>query len=528
MLVEQDRHKRLYDLHSWSGVLLGLFIYVVAFTGIIALFGDELGPWENPAQRLAIPEKPFAIDETFQNFAKATQEKGELQFVRIDFPHEKAPYYGGLAGYNNASNQRIVVERKWHPTTGELLPKRGDGLSHWLLDIHRKLMLPTTLGRTLVGIAGIVMLVLIVTGIFIHGKIIKGFFTLRLDRSTRLKWQDSHKVLGIIGLPFSIMISFTGAFLGVIAILSPLVAVIAFQGDTEALIAKVIGEPLEASGESAVMLSVDKIHAMQHPDSDKVPTRVIITNYGDKNAHYRVIYPAIKELNSSDQVELNGVDGSVIDTGVTNTKTTAANRVINAITPLHYATYGDIWLKWVYALLGLFLALLTATGLMLFVERRLHGSEGNRSEQFYQRLSKTNIGVCLGFPMATVILFYHDKLYTGLETDRLYWTGITYFAVAIATTIFSWFQQDGYKTVKRLMIALGVLTTGIPLLNLITTGATLWVSNTVGETFSNGTDIGALVLGIIIIVSSTQIPTKRNNKRKPQSANIELTTLAAE
>ena len=203
--------------------------------------------------------------------------------------------------------------------------------------------------------------------------------------------------------------------------------------------------------------------------------------------------------------------------------------MINAVTPLHYATYGDIWLKWVYALLGLFLALLTATGLMLFVERRLHGSEGNRSEQFYQRLSKTNIGVCMGFPLATATLFYHDKLYTGPEIDRLYWTGITYFAVAFATTAFSWFQQDGYKTVKRLMIALGVLTTGIPILNLFTTGATLWTSNTIGEAFSNGADIAALMLGVIIMVSSTQIPTKRNNsKRKHQPADTELTTVAAE
>lgn len=325
------------------------------------------------------------------------------------------------------------------------------------------------------------------------------------------------------------MISFTGAYLGVVAILGPLVALIAFQGDTESLVAKVIGEPVEAVGQSATMFSVDDVFDMKHPDNQNKPIRVIVSNYGDINAHYRVIYDATTQLATFKEIELNGVDGTVLAQNSDIPTDTTANRILNALTPLHYATYGDIWLKWVYAVLGVFLVILTATGLMLFVERRLHGPEGSRSEKFYQRLNKVNIGVCMGFPIATVVLFYHDKLYTGLETERLYWTGITYFSAVGAVVISTFFQKDGYKAVRWLMTILGGLTFFIPLLNYITTDATLWVSDSIGSSYSNGVDISMLVVGIIILIATTQIPTARNQrKRRVKKTTVEPLAQAAE
>lgn len=31
--MDKARHKRNYDLHSWSGVTLGIFLFIVCFTG---------------------------------------------------------------------------------------------------------------------------------------------------------------------------------------------------------------------------------------------------------------------------------------------------------------------------------------------------------------------------------------------------------------------------------------------------------------------------------------------------------------
>ncbi|MEM8703329.1 MAG: PepSY-associated TM helix domain-containing protein, partial [Pseudomonadota bacterium] len=78
--------------------------------------------------------------------------------------------------------------------------------------------------RILVGLVGIAFLLLILTGIVAHTKFTKELFTLRYLKSVRLKWQDSHKVMGLWTSPFAAMIALTGAFLGVIALLLPLLA----------------------------------------------------------------------------------------------------------------------------------------------------------------------------------------------------------------------------------------------------------------------------------------------------------------
>jgi len=39
--MQKIKLKRLLDLHAWFGVTTGLFIFIIAFSGVVALFGDE-------------------------------------------------------------------------------------------------------------------------------------------------------------------------------------------------------------------------------------------------------------------------------------------------------------------------------------------------------------------------------------------------------------------------------------------------------------------------------------------------------
>lgn len=517
--MQRDRHKRLYNVHSWSGIVLGLLIYVVAFSGTAAMFADEIKAWEDPSLRLAVPETAISIDAEFRQFQTEATQLGDAQFLIFNFPDDHYPYYEALTHIHIEGEVDRDLKRKWNPTTGEVLAERGQGLSEWILDFHRNFMLPRTLGRALVGIVGMVLMLSILTGILIHGKIIKEFFTLRLKRSQRLKWQDSHKVLGIISLPFSTMMAFTGAFLGVIAILAPIIAFLAFKGDQDALINAVLGEPLQPSGEIAEMISMDQIYALQHPDTGTAPYRVIMTNYGDTNAQFDVLFKADLELATTEIMPVNGATGEPLEATLLESAN-PANRVVNAMSPLHYGTFGGVWLKWLYVLLGLGLCALTATGLMLWVERRQHGSEGKRSELFYETMTRVNIGVCLGFPVATISLFYLDKLYLGAEAARLFWTGWTYFGVVALTVIYAFTQTAHYRTTQRLLILCGVMLMGLPLLNMLTTGSRMWVSTGVGQSFSNGVDLSCFVLGCLTIVVSYQIPKRRNAGKSAVKSDI--------
>jgi len=47
--MKQHTHKRLYDTHSWVGIIAGILLFIVTFSGIPALFEHELGYWQYSA-----------------------------------------------------------------------------------------------------------------------------------------------------------------------------------------------------------------------------------------------------------------------------------------------------------------------------------------------------------------------------------------------------------------------------------------------------------------------------------------------
>ncbi|MEM0930517.1 MAG: PepSY-associated TM helix domain-containing protein [Pseudomonadota bacterium] len=517
--MDRERHQRNYDLHSWIGVALGWFVYVVCFTGSIALFYHEMQGWEDPAKRAALPAAPIAFHETFADWVAEREAEGEVEFLNLAFPTAVEPFFAGFAHveYEDGSHENFFP--RWHPATGELLPERKDGMARWLLDFHRDLMWPTqlggrTVGRALVGVAGVILMLAILSGVIAHTKITEELFTLRYWRSVRLKWQDTHKVLGLWGLPFYTMIAFTGAFLGIVAILAPLVAVLAFKGDQEALIDAVLGEPPQAAGAPAEMMSLDRIATMQHPETSQHANFVVIHHWMDEGAVYDVYFEPKTKLALVDPVSLSAVTGDeVVNPAIL--ANTPATRVTTAVTPLHYGTYGGIALKLLYFVLGMSAAAITALGSMMWLERRLHGKVGNRSPKFYQALSKLNVGVTVGIAVATAGLFVHNTLYAGTEAMRTIWTGWTYFGVWFAAMGYAWLRADDYRATKELIALTGVLLFVAALLNAALTGHPPWHGfSSAGHAPTAWVDVALIVSALFAAALAYWLPSFRSKKKR--------------
>lgn len=69
------------------------------------------------------------------------------------------------------------------------------------------------MGRWLASIAGMFMLVAIISGIITHKKIFADFFTFRPKKGGQRAWMDGHNALSVLGLPFHLMITFSGPVL---------------------------------------------------------------------------------------------------------------------------------------------------------------------------------------------------------------------------------------------------------------------------------------------------------------------------
>ncbi|MEM1176280.1 MAG: PepSY-associated TM helix domain-containing protein, partial [Pseudomonadota bacterium] len=371
--MERDRRVRIYNAHSWTGISLGLFLFTVCFTGSVALFHHELQSWEDPARRLAMPETPIPVQPLVDEWI-GEHDPANVTFLAVHMPDYYEPYYIGFANVRPAEDEPAEFQSiRWDATSGEILPNREDGLSTWLLDFHRDLMWPDSLGgrqigRGIVGIAGVIMLLSIITGILTHRKILKEFFTYRTKKTVRVKWKDAHNFLGIWSLPFSTMIAFTGAWLGIVVLLLPITAMLVFKGDTEKVVEVVAGAPAERAGISAPMISFDEIATRRHSETGELPVYILSNFWGDQNAEFTLNYKPQSKLYYYVSERVSAVTGERLPpTGLD--EPSAATRTLAALSPLHYGTFGGAALKFLYLGLGLATSVMIALGNMVWIER---------------------------------------------------------------------------------------------------------------------------------------------------------------
>ena len=90
--MDRARLLRNYDLHSWTGITLGLIVYIVALTGTFALFDNEIKTWEDPTLRVAVADEAPPIADVFSTWVEETSAGGtELEFVRLNYPTTYTP-----------------------------------------------------------------------------------------------------------------------------------------------------------------------------------------------------------------------------------------------------------------------------------------------------------------------------------------------------------------------------------------------------------------------------------------------------
>ena len=105
--------------------------------------------------------------------------------------------------------------------------------SEFLTALHINLHLPRTWGIFLVGLTGVALLSSLISGLFAHPRIFRDAFHLRLGGSRRLQEADLHNRIGVWALPFHVLVSLTGALLGLTTIIVGVLGLAVFQGDVD-------------------------------------------------------------------------------------------------------------------------------------------------------------------------------------------------------------------------------------------------------------------------------------------------------
>ncbi|MBU2872445.1 PepSY-associated TM helix domain-containing protein [Marinobacter salexigens] len=486
--------QRMAQLHRWAGLLLGWLLFVIFLTGTLSFFRQEITLWMQP-------ERPL-VSETVPSALALEQASGYLQRHASEASHWTVTLPGTRdrlvhLNWRGANGQGQVY---LNPMGGEVIPVRdtrgGDFFYRFHFQLH---YLPVLFARYLVGIAAMLMLLALISGVITHKKIFKDFFTFRSGKGQR-SWLDAHNGFSVLALPFHLMITYTGLVtLMMLYIPWGLNQAFPEPEQRQRLISDVFAViPTEPpSGERTPMVALPALlaQAEAHWEGAKVG-RVQVSNPGDR--HARVVMEA-----RSDQPDLLGIRGHppflVFDAGsgepLREKVSAPAYDTYGLLLGLHLGRFADWPTRWLYALLGVAGCGMLASGLILWsVKRR---QKPGHSAVGLWLVDRLNLATLAGFPVAVVAFFWLNRLLPAAWPERSQWEIHGLFLAWLAMLIHALIRPLHAGWREQLGLA-GALLLGLPVLNMVTTERGFATSLVAGDWLFVGFDLALIILAALM------------------------------
>lgn len=471
------------DLHIWTGLLLGWFLFAMFLTGTVSYFKEELSQWMRPeiAHISERPEQAVVAGRIAQELETLAPGTSQWSLRLTDDRHSVANAFWRVPPKDGA--RRAFKEANFDPQTGHKVAARetlgGEFFYRFHFQFH---YMPVMWGRWLAGLAAMFMLVAIVSGVITHKKIFTDFFTFRWGKGQR-SWLDAHNALSVFGLPFHLMITYTG--------LVTLMAMYMPWGEqaginSPALKKQLTSElsafiqPGKPSGEAAPLASVEAmVREAERRWGPNSVARVTATNPGDASARVALTRGEGGRVSMSPQYLLfDGVTGQLVE-GKSGVGAAAETRGV--MYGLHLGRFGDDTTRWLYFIVSLAGTAMVGSGLVMWtVKRRQKLPDPDKPYFGFRVVERLNIAAIAGLPLAMGAMLWANRL-LPLEMDkRGEWEVHVVFivwALALAHALL--------RPAKRAWIELFWLGAAamalLPVLNALTTDRPLWRSLAQGD-----------------------------------------------
>ncbi|WP_394205522.1 PepSY-associated TM helix domain-containing protein [Shewanella waksmanii] len=414
--------KKLFQMHSWVGIVTGILLFIVAFTGAVAVFSrPELIIWSN-ATGSEVPQAvaPKQIEQLVNQYSKQVPSEF-TENIHIYMPtgynyteltllfeshHGDENYDQPVVYAYEINSNTLALERQFYGLTGDYYEGRKDTAGAFIGHFHADLHLGRPIGLILTGFMGLTLMVSVITGLYIHREMFKQLFTFRREKSLSVIVSDGHKLFGLWGSIFHFVIGFTGAFLGLATvILLPAAAYVSFNGDQDKLIETFTAMPEPVISEQYQATEIASIMTHIHQRDEKaVVLDLTVMALNDKNA---TVYARMMggENFASEILEYHG-DGQFSQSMSSFGNIGGwAITIIEWLFPLHFGNFSGVFVKLLWGFLGLTTALIPLSGVMMWLSKRSRGNNSDLSVQAYQRWNRIIIGSCGGIILACAVMF---------------------------------------------------------------------------------------------------------------------------
>jgi hypothetical protein len=316
------------------------------------------------------------------------------------------------------------VLRHVDPQAGEVVAPVGTlGATGFFFPFHFSLQIEwQRVGTWLVGLAGMAMLVLSVTGVVIHGHFFREFFTFRARKSLSRGALDLHTTMGVLALPFQFIMPLTGLVI-FFSIFFPGTWQSAYDGDRNAFNRDVFGSYQRPKlNQPAELGSLDAMarEAVRRWDGGTVGS-VRVRNAGDAAAVVELRRSSFQQVAlEPEPIFFDGVTGQVL----AEFRGKPVARLQRFLSGIHFVQFDRWALRWLYFLGGLSGCVLIATGFLFWLEARRvqHARQGVAGVRVVEALT---IGSVTGIVLATCAFFVANRalpavvLPWGMPRERL-------------------------------------------------------------------------------------------------------------
>lgn len=517
-------------LHTWTGLLLGWLLYAVFLTGTLSFFHQEISFWMKPELHGSKADG----DSAARAIERLQQVAPDASQWSINLPSERNPalevqWFAQGERIGRGAGQRMTLDA----ATGEPIEARETRGGGFLYRFHFELYgLPRVAARWIVAIATMMMLVAIVSGVVTHKKIFKDFFTFRPRKGQR-SWLDAHNATAVLALPFHFMITYSGLLL-FMYMLMPWGVESAYQGDMRAYFSEAgnrRGAPeRQAPGGAdqttpAELVAIAPVLAQAEQLWPRGAANIRISQPGTDQAMIELRErggDSLIERGGSGQLRFNGVTGALLDAPAT-AAIPATNAVYNIFSSLHLLRFAGPPLRWLFFFSGLLGTAMIATGLVLWVVKRLPKQRKLDRTPFGHRLVETlNVGTIAGLPLAIAAYFWANRLLPVDLVQRSNWE-IRCFLLVWLLCLLHPLLRSHRQAWQEQLIAGAVLFAGLPLFSLTLpyTGLPTALSN--GAWLLAATELTLLassaVLGYAayaLIRHQSAVPRKTPTRTEPQ------------
>lgn len=456
-------------LHTWTGLSLGWILYFVFLTGTLGYFDSEIDAWMKPELPV---ETASAEDAARAGQAYLTDKapKAKRWFMALpvnrNTPHLRLfweEYPEGEQARGKTGSAFIDVG------TGEELSGRATGGGQALYRMHYALhYLPRTTAYYIVGVCTLFMLLAIITGIVVHKKIFKDFFTFRRNKGPR-SWLDIHNLLSVMALPFHIMITYSGLVFFLFTYMPLVVAgSYGFGDDNRQRFFDELygaGATAELSGERQ---SVQDLSALVTDARSRLGNEVAYVNvYSPTDSSGEVHLSAASHSPLRDGPELiySSASGEFIRREGAGDQVPKA--IYDTLLGLHEGLFAGTGLRWLYFISGLLGTAMIGSGLILWSVKR--GPSQLKNPSFGFRLVESlNVGTVVGVPIAIGAYFLANRLLpVGME-GRAAWEIHVMFITLAAAMLYPLARPIRRCWFELLTLA-AVVFAALPIVNALTT-----------------------------------------------------------